>query len=248
MLRSMNIIHFSPTDHDFFCKVNMPFCSEVAAEQSISVGFSTIHAGDLALGHDKARNRLFRNLGIAEGRVFSLMQSHGKIVHMYDCNSGVVGNGDGAVTSVRSAVLSITVADCLPIFLFDASKQVFSIVHSGWKGTGIAGNAVAIMVREYNCSLTEIEAVIGPGIGECCYNVPESRARRMETFGEGVTLLRDGEFYLSLQNANINLLKKHGIVKISVIDHCTSCSGFLGSFRRQGRESFTRMVAVIGYF
>ena len=244
----MNIIHFSPTEHDFFCKVNLPFGSQVAGGRSISAGFSTIHAGDLALNHDKARNRLFGHLGIAGSRIFSLIQSHGRTVHVYDCNSEVVGNGDSAVTSVQSAVLSITVADCLPIFLYDATKHVFAIAHSGWKGTGIATHVVDTMVREFQSKQSEIDVLIGPGIGDCCYNVPESRARYMEKFGEGVAIARDGEFYLSLQNANINLLKKHGIVKISVIDHCTSCSGFLGSYRRQGPESFTRMVAVIGYF
>ena len=236
------------TNHDLFCQIHIPLNAGGASAVRIFAGFSTVHAGDMALTNNGTRDHLFRILGMEDKRLFSLAQSHSRSVRTCTDNSPPVEEGDGAVTRSLDRVLSVTVADCLPIYLFDRRTGVFALVHSGWKGTGIAVDGIDIMEREYGCSLEDIEALIGPGIDDCCYNVPEERARHMESAGNNVVARRNGQFYLSLRNANCNLLNARGVRRISVVDLCTSCSLDLGSFRRQGPASFTRMVALMGYY
>ena len=48
-----------------------------------------------------------------------------------------------------------------------------------------------------------------------------------------------------LLQPNIDLLESHGVNRISVAAECTACNCSLGSFRREGAERFTRMLAVI---
>ena len=56
------------------------------------------------------------------------------------------------ITKNPSLMPVVTVADCMPLYLYDSVSGVFGVVHSGWKGTGIIGEALnlakKIMVPE----------------------------------------------------------------------------------------------------
>jgi hypothetical protein len=155
---------------------------------------------------------------------------------------------DGLLTTRPDVVLSVTVADCLPIFLADNRTGAFGIVHSGWKGTGIVREALALMASRFGSRPAEVTAVIGPGIGACCYGVPEERAALFAVEYGPDTILRGerGPPRLDLRAANIRLLRDAGVEEIRVVTDCTSCSEKLGSFRRQGPMDYTLMLAWIG--
>jgi hypothetical protein len=145
-------------------------------------------------------------------------------------------------------VLSATVADCLPIFLQDTANGAFGVVHSGWKGTGIVVNALAAMHDRYGTRATDVAATIGPGIGSCCYRVPEERADLFaRQFGAAaVVRSQDGTPSLDLREANLALLRDAGVEVVTVVEDCTSCSEALGSFRRQGPARYSLMLSCIG--
>lgn len=200
------------------------------------------------------RRRLLASLGIDEQRTRSLRQVHSTRVLTAESVAPTDGDreleeGDGLVTNSSDLALFVRVADCYPIFLFDRRRGSFAVVHSGWRGTGIAVEALELMSGRYDSRPEDVAAVLGPGIRPCCYNVPEERARFFaERFGEGSVQRRDGDRFLDLASVNISLLESRGVTNITSITDCTSCSPFLGSFRRQGPESFTHMLALIGYF
>lgn len=83
--------------------------------------------------------------------------------------------GDGIVTGNSLLIPSVTVADCVPLFLYDNVKNVAGIVHSGWKGTGIIENAIKMFVEEYSSNIEDICVAIGPHICSKCYCVDEER-------------------------------------------------------------------------
>lgn len=157
--------------------------------------------------------------------------------------------GDGIITQNPLLVPTVTVADCVPIFLYDKKTKVFGAFHSGWKGTGIAGTGVERFAELYGSKPDDILAAIGPHIGECCYNVDEERAEYFtENFGENcISKASDASqktefpFRLSLTEANLFVLKKAGIREENIIvaKDCTCCTKFssgenvFGSFRRQ---------------
>lgn len=84
--------------------------------------------------------------------------------------------GDGIITQNPELLPVVTVADCVPIYLWDEKKQVFGIVHSGWKGTGIAVSAIELAAEKYGSSPDDFSVIIGPHIHSCCYIVNEERA------------------------------------------------------------------------
>lgn len=213
--------------------------------------------GDMNLASAKGqKNRigLFSRLSVDEKRVYALQQTHSRAV--FD-STDVPRNGkegDGLVAADPSHVLTVTVADCMPVFLFDVRKRVFALVHSGWQGTGIAAEAVGHMRRRYSCRPDSITAVLGPSIRSCCYRVDRERAERFGSiWGEDTVRWVDsgGEEkvpYLDLLTANRRLLAEAGVRAISCTKECTACASDLGSYRREGPSRFTRMLAMIGFF
>ena len=180
--------------------------------------------------------------------------------------------GDGIITKNRALVPTVTVADCVPIFLWDRAGGVFGIVHSGWKGTGIAADAIRLAGERYGSRPEDFLVVIGPHIHECCYIVNEERAAYFarEFCEECVAPLEEGAnvnvswnngggklYRLSLARANVAALKKIGVLDkhITLYTDCTCCTpgGIYGSNRREtaaaGRpDQFTVMAAFIeGY-
>ena len=160
---------------------------------------------------------------------------------------------DGILTSSKDLVPVITCADCVPIFFCDVKNNVFGVVHSGWKGTGIIENALKILHDDFSSEFSDILIAIGPHIQKCCYTVQEERALFFrENFGENcVSLLTENEknslstkdwknegknlFSLSLLNANLFILEKNGIKPENVLicENCTCCEEMFGSNRRE---------------
>jgi polyphenol oxidase len=235
-----------------------PYATLAALEAGDGVrlcaGISFAAAGDMALSRRFShpfRARLLEELGVPPGKAFAVRQVHSRsVVVVGDEQPEELASreADGMITGRPDAFLSVTVADCLPIFLVDRATGAFGVVHSGWKGTGIAREALRGMGVAFGTRAVDIAAVIGPGIGACCYAVPEERAAGFAAqFGLGAVRRAAGEEpRLDLRRANIGVLRAEGVTDISVVTDCTRCTPFLGSFRRQGAADFTLMLAFIG--
>lgn len=214
---------------------------------------STLRAGDMSLqdtGGGQNRKKFFDLLGIDRERIAAVRQVHSQHV----CITGRTRTfdypeGDGLVTADEDTVLSITVADCVPIFLFSKKEKIFALLHSGWKGTGIALNALDVLDTEYAVSPAGISAVIGPSIGSCCYDVDRERAESFAgLWGSTCVKVRGDKYYLDLKLANKQILEDAGVGDIGIVSSCTCCDELFGSYRRQGSSGFTKMVALLGYF
>lgn len=206
-------------------------------------------AGDMWGSPDAGENRrrFFSSVGFDERRIRGLTQVHSKRVLEAETINGSE-EGDALISNDTSLILSVRVADCFPIFLLDRATGGFAAAHSGWKGTGIIISVLDRMGRCYGTHPENVTAIIGPGIGSCCYDVPAQRAQLFrDEFGTTAVAERDGREYLDLRTTNLRLLREGGVREITSIVDCTCCSSFLGSFRREGPE-FTRMLALIGYF
>ena len=100
--------------------------SGIPVAGGMRAGISLAAAGDMALSRERTlpcRARYLEGRGIPREKVYALRQVHSRCVHVIEGQTTdlVAGlEGDGLVTNLADAVLSITVADCLPIFLADA--------------------------------------------------------------------------------------------------------------------------------
>ncbi|HPS42895.1 MAG TPA: laccase domain-containing protein [Treponemataceae bacterium] len=118
-------------------------------------GITLAAAGPMKPGvDDENRARVFRSLAIAPDTVLAVKQIHSRIVHVADSAASFIGfpQGDGILTRNPDLVPSVTIADCMPIWLFDPVTGCFGVLHSGWKGTGILRTALELASDEWGGS------------------------------------------------------------------------------------------------
>lgn len=225
----------------------------------IECGLSLASSGSMNPSEDRQnRLRLFRSAGIPADSTVALTQIHSRIVRVAESAPAFedMPEGDGIITSNDTLVLTVTVADCMPIWLFDPAAKWFGVLHSGWRGTGILRTAVELAADEWGAKSENLRVILGPHIRSCCYTVDSERADYFRRgFGESSVTLdaeREAEgnrwpWRLSLAEANKNLAESLGILKEHIHDtgECTACNPLFGSNRREGSRDFTRMVAWI---
>lgn len=161
-------------------------------------------------------------------------------------DSGQVENVDGVFTVCSKLVCSIQVADCMPIFFSHESNPIVGIVHAGWRGLvgGILEQSSSLL-NQKNIPLDEMEAVIGPSINECCFEVKNDIVNLFDS--KYVHLKNEDSFTVNLQEIAAEQLKNSGFKssKISIINECTYCNETLyHSYRRDGSQA-GRMIGMI---
>ena len=117
---------------------------------------------------------------------------------------------DGHITRRPGLAPLVLVADCLPVAI--AGGGAVAMLHCGWRG--LAGNlihkAVARMPAE--------GAAIGPGIGQCCYEVGQEVLDAFARYDE----VADGRM-LNLRAVAEQQLRAAGVKQVEHVDYCTSC-------------------------
>lgn len=198
---------------------------------------------------DKSTDRaeLARRLNLDPSRLSRPVQTHSSHVQLCK-NPGPFPGTDGLVSTTLDIVLSIQVADCIPIFMADPKTKTFGLVHGGWRGisAGIGSNAVNVF-RTNGSSPDRLMVLLGPSIQSCCFEVGPEVAklfpRTCITSGEG------NRSFLDLQKAVKDQLTECGLKAANIINsgRCTKCeSEVFHSFRREGKKA-GRMVAVAGW-
>lgn len=84
-------------------------------------------------------------------------------------------SGDALITSEPGILLTIRVADCLPVLLADRRQRVIAAVHAGWRGAlaRVIAKTAGELRRSFGSRPGDLVAVLGPAIGRCCYEVGE---------------------------------------------------------------------------
>lgn len=213
--------------------------------------------GDAHENVEKNRYRFLEMSGMDQLRLAFPEQIHSSTVRVANQPRNVVLRGqpgtypetDGLITNKEHLLLSVTIADCVPIILVDPNTKSIGLVHAGWRGTksGIVSSALRMMESELNCSAHDIYAFIGPSAGDCCYDVGQDVG---DMFSEKVKIKRNGQIFLDLKKANLLQLIEAGLSEthIEVSNSCTICEPeIFHSFRRDGNHS-GRMMGVLGIF
>jgi polyphenol oxidase len=140
--------------------------------------------------------------------------------------------GDGLWTDEPGVPMLKIAADCLPIAVARANGlPALALLHAGWQGLleGIVAAGVAALGQG------DLAAVIGPGIGPCCYEVREDVAGPYRA-AFGGEIVRDGR--LDMWSAAEQALGAAGCESVERTDLCTSCHPELFfSHRRDGART-----------
>jgi len=170
--------------------------------------------------------------------------------------------GDALLTDQAGILLSVRVADCLPILIVDPQRRAVAAIHAGWRGAlaRVIEETAAGMRLIFGCRPEHLLAALGPSIRSCCYEVGEEV---VEAF-YGQFTRADGFFrrvphptrggpqapavmYLDLLAVALAQLRAAGLAarQVSVADFCTACrTDLFYSYRREGSRT-GRTMAVI---
>ena len=206
-------------------------------------GMTALKAGTMRFRwNEKNPNRILLEEQFGKNRFCPLQLIHSKIIYSVERPYDLYcKEGDGIIVKNLDLIPTVTVADCVPIMIYDKENRFFCTLHSGWKGTGICSMAVEIFLKDFGSKIENLCAAIGPHI-ESCYYVDEERAQYFENnFGKDCITIVDGKKRLSLLRANLNALIASGFNPKNIIaaKDCTYSSRFkngefvFGSCRRQ---------------
>ena len=156
---------------------------------------------------------------------------------------GMYPAADGLVTTNSNILLTLKVADCVPVYLYEPRKNMIGLVHSGWRGTvgKIVPNAIQLMQKN-GAETGEIRCFLGPAIGICCYEVGVEVAHKFDD--EAKMKLEDRKWKVGLHDQISLQLVSSGIPEenIQTSDMCTYESRDCHSYRRDG-DNVGRMFA-----
>lgn len=203
---------------------------------------SDLSDGDCRLnGHEGAepRHTFFSACGVDADRVTFGGQVHSANVAVVEERDRGRGSSsehtafpktDGLVTDVPGLPLVVSIADCVPVFLFDGARRAIGLIHAGRAGTQdrIVVNAVETLRRAFGSDAANIHAVIGPSAGPDAYEVSEEMAAEFAAQGFPVR----GRC-IDLWEANARQLESCGVprAQIEITGICTITSGRFHSHR-----------------
>lgn len=203
--------------------------------QSLNVGLLTDDRPDHVVEN---RRRLCAAVGADVERLAMNRQVHGATVNRARAGSRNVA-GDGLWSDETGVPMLKLTADCLPIAIARTNGQpALALLHAG--RLGLLDGIVASGVRVVG---TRARAVIGPGIGPCCYEVgSDIRDAYRARFGDGVVVGTHVDLWFAAERA----LRDEGIAEIERLDLCTACNpdDFFSHRRDAG---VTGRQGVIGY-
>lgn len=193
------------------------------------------------------RAYLKKECGADVSQVFWRKQIHGDDIlvakdSVLSCRN--CPDADAYITDHKNLPVAIRSADCVPVLLFDPLKGAVGIVHAGWKGTAkeITYKTVVRMQEAFGSQPQQIQAVLGPAIQSCCYEVGEE----FRQYFSDELIERDGKLYVDVTKNNYKQLLKSGLKK-EHIHHtgiCTCCNSQYFSFRRDGAKA-GRMISLM---
>jgi len=172
-------------------------------------------------------------------------QVHGTEVLWHRSVDGVsvVAGGDGHATNQPGILLAVTLADCIPIYVFDPVAKAVALLHSGWRGSaaGILKAGVAALEQGAGSAVENLVVHCGVGICGTCYEVgPEVLTAC------GATVVHGESGYLDLRSVIRQQAEALGVAEVSTSRHCSAHENhtFFSHRRSGGRDG--RMVAYLG--
>lgn len=180
--------------------------------------------------------KYFNPLREVKGEFVDLVQIHSSIIHKARTDLKLVG--DCLFTDQEGLNLYIRTADCLPIIFYHQEKKILALLHAGWKGTVlmIAKNFLLKMKQLYNLNYYDWEVALGPCISPSNYEVGKWVFEFFNKFNIDGIKLRNGRYFLDLEESNIKILRKYGIRKIYPFPEKTFTSELFYSCRKGDKE------------
>jgi copper oxidase (laccase) domain-containing protein len=207
-------------------------------------GFDLGLWSDAPAGDVMGRWRAFRRQ-LPEFQAVALgNQVHGVEVMSLDSGRGwiQVEGIDGWTTTARGILLTVTIADCIPVYLIAPGLGV-ALLHAGWRGTagGILGRGVDVLCSATGSAPAELVMHCGVGICGLCYEVGSEVVK-----GCGGGAAGPGPWHVDLRERLQHQAGQLGLARVTTSGWCSAHDGDFFYSHRRSRGADGRMVAYIG--
>jgi polyphenol oxidase len=191
------------------------------------------------------RENYLKSIGLNYANAFFIEeQKHGKtVIAATKENLKDKVFADALTTSEKGIILTIRVADCLPVYAYNPRAEKIALIHAGWRGLdqGILAEAIQQMGTP-----EDILIGIGPCIQSCHFEVKKDVADIFSKYPEAI-IMRDHSYFVDLNKVAQIQLMDLGIVPahIELSEVCTyeQTEKFF-SFRRDKPKYADAMLAV----
>ncbi len=173
----------------------------------------------------------WRALAAAAGMpsVVHARQVHGADLAVHRCASApgllVMDGVDGHLTRAPGVLVTVSVADCVPVSVLDPDHRAVALVHAGWRGVAgaIVERAIARLAHEFGSAAESLWVHCGPAICGVCYEVGPEVHR-------AVTPERDAPSEphpIDLRAVIVGRAAACGVMgeRCTISMHCTRCAG-----------------------
>ena len=207
-------------------------------------GFDLGLWSDAPVGDVMSRWRAFRRALPGFDAVILGNQVHGVAVETIGPSRGwiQVDGIDGWVTTARGVLLTVTVADCVPVYLVVPDRGV-ALLHAGWRGTagGILSIGVERLLAATGAAPGDIVMHCGVGICGPCYEVGSEVMT-----GCGLPAEGPGPWHLDLGQQLAATAEGLGLGTVTLSGWCSAHDRHSFYSHRASRGTDGRMVAYLG--
>ena len=155
-----------------------------------------------------------------------LHQVHGAaVVDASRVDSGAMA--DASFTNQPNVVCVVSIADCMPVLLADASGRSVGVAHAGWRGlaAGVIQATAKAIRASLNDSGAELFAYLGPAIGPRHFEVGAEVLAAMQVglrhAGSAFTSCPNGKYLADLFALGRQALDQAGVSRIYGGNDCT---------------------------
>jgi len=223
-------------------------------------GFSERQHGSMKWSNDtkiyqpclENRQRFFSRSNILLNQIITTDLVHGFQVAQVslDDRGKVMTKIDALASNTKDTFLTVTGADCFPVYFYEPEAMIIGLAHVGWKGlvNGIISHTIEKINSISGTSSDSILVGIGPGIRQCHFSVSLNDLYYYDKCPKAIMKNEDEAFIdipaiITGQCLMANI-KKENIDDSNLCTYCLADKYF--SYRRDKPSFLEAMIAYIG--
>lgn len=194
---------------------------------------SSAKDGHMGVSAPQNRAKYFAKIGINPKNLVDIVVAHSdRVMIATKKDTGKFFEGyDAVITGDKNVSLALTVADCIPIAVFDPQTNSRALIHAGWRG--LENGIIQKTIEKIGGKLGELKVFVGPHICKKHYEIKTDVSVKFEKYKKSVKNIK-GKIFLDLGSVALEQLLKLGIKRKNIFmdNTCNFESPELFSYRR----------------
>lgn len=197
------------------------------------------------------RKRFFEACGLSGRQIAAAELIHGTHVEIVTpASKHLLPKTDALITQAPGIILTLTGADCFPVYLEERSAGIIGLVHCGWRSivAGIIPETIAVLI-EIGGKTDRLMLTLGPGICARHFEIREDILPAFAPYSEYIE--NENGIRVDLKAIIRKQALKNGVREKNIIDsgECTYClKDKYFSFRRDQPKTLETQIAYIVQF